>query len=101
MNKKIIKKRKCRDFILQYLYIPIIAPIIVAVILSFLKIHELDNKIEIQNSVIQNNKIEIQKLENNIQEQNILINNYEQQIIKIENEIKTYIETNRGPIHVY
>ena len=55
------------------------------------------------------NKIEIQKLESNITtlnntvlEQNILINNYEQQIVNIvEKQIKNYIETNRGPIHVY
>lgn len=60
------KNKNWINWVSKYLYVPIIAPVIVAVILSFLKISKLENKIEIQNSVIQNSKIEINKLKNNV-----------------------------------
>jgi len=99
---------------LNYLYIPIIAPVIVAVILSFIKINKLEDKIQIQNTVMQSNKIEIETLNTVIQsskieietlnktveKQNILINEYKQEIVVIENQIKSYIKTNHGPITV-
>ena len=56
MNKKINKKFKWKDLILKYLYIPIIAPIIVAVLLSFIKINKLEDTIQMQNIVIEDNK---------------------------------------------
>ena len=52
-NKNYIK------VILKYLWIPIIAPLIVAIIMSFLKINTLENKINEQNILIQGNKVEL------------------------------------------
>ena len=96
MDKKINKKRKCWEITLKYLYIPIIAPVIAGLIGAFVKINGLENKVEIQNSVIQSNKIEMQKLENNI----ILLNNTILQQNTEINNIKSYIETNYGPITI-
>lgn len=88
-NESTYKYEYLVDFILKYLVAPIIVPVIVAIILFFIKLNPLKNEIQIQNSLIQNNEIEIRKLadtiiflNNTIQQQNIRIENLQQNAIK-------------------
>ncbi|MDR3235136.1 MAG: hypothetical protein LBT48_00205 [Prevotellaceae bacterium] len=70
MNKKVTEKIKsCGGFILKN----IVAPVIVAVLISFIQINNLENKIQVQNSFLQNNKTEIQDNKTEIQELKITI----------------------------
>ena len=81
------KKIAWGNLILQYLYIPIIAPIIVAVILSFIKINKLEDKIQVQNTLIQTYETriqQIQKVENNVV---LLENAIHEQNTQIKNTI--------------
>ena len=79
MNKK---QKYWIDFILKCL----IAPIIVAIIISFIQINKLENTIQVQNSVIQENSIKIQELNTTIQQQNIQINNIQNNISSSQNK---------------
>ena len=83
------------DFALKYLIAPIGVAIIVSFI-SFVKISKLEEKIQVQNSVIQSSKTKIENLEQNIislnntiQIQNSVIQNSETKIESLEQDITT------------
>jgi arsenate reductase-like glutaredoxin family protein len=97
MNKN-TKNNRCKNAG-KWLFEHLICPVIVGLLVWFItsdKINKLENNIQIQNSVIQNNKTEIQKLEDKI----ILLNNTILQQNTEINNIKSYIEINNGPITI-
>jgi len=87
MNKKTKEKGKGNipSYWVDFAIKSLIAPLIIGVILLFFKINDLQNKIEIQNSVIQSNKVEIQKLESNVTTLNITVQQQSTLINSLQN----------------
>jgi phosphate/sulfate permease len=93
-KKRISKKTKHKlDIIVKYLLLPIVAGVIVGVIVSFLKINDLEKQIEKQSINIQDNQRKIEILNVTVQQQNTMINKFQNEGVVVQGSV------NRGMIN--